>query len=86
MIQATSHQQSFGLNLLFEALNDHARALKLQKFQGFDRKVFYALTAENDVFSIERIQNLSANIVYLNQTIQQLNDTLAGARPFHPAA
>ena len=67
----------FGLNLLFEALNDHARALKLQKFQGFDRKVFYALTAENDVFSIERIQNLSANIVYLNQTIQQLNDTLA---------
>jgi len=43
----------FGLNLLFEALNDPERALNLDIYQKFNHKSFIELTAQHDIFSIE---------------------------------
>jgi len=81
----------FGLNLLFEAINDPERANKLQKYQLFDQKAFIELTAKHDVFSVEElrklnlklndrdksIQQLTANLVEREQSIQRLTTNLA---------
>ena len=52
----------FGLNLLFDALNDPIRAKNLRDIFNFDQKSFYNLTKRNDVFSINLIQDLNHSI------------------------
>ena len=47
----------FGLNLIFQALNDPVRATALEKYQGFDKKAFINLTGTHDVFSVEDAQS-----------------------------
>jgi hypothetical protein len=59
----------FGLNLLFDALNDPERASKLRKYHGFTKKEFVKLSGENDVFSIEEIRNLKNQILLQQQKI-----------------
>jgi glycosyltransferase involved in cell wall biosynthesis len=54
--------QLFGLNLLFEALNDPFRATQLKEYHGFSKKEFVALTAKYDVFSVEELELLSQEI------------------------
>ena len=54
----------FGLNLLYDALNDPLRSRNLRIHHGFDKKKFVDLTAKYDIFSYEFIQNL-------NQIIQK---------------
>jgi len=54
----------FGLNLLYDALNDPVRSRNLLIHQGFDKNKFIYLTAKYDFFSYEHILNL-------NQTIQE---------------
>ncbi len=43
----------FGLNILFDALNDPARMNRIKELYDFSQKDFIALTAKNDVFSME---------------------------------
>jgi hypothetical protein len=45
--------QLFGLNLLFEALQDPLREKKLQEIYGFTHKDFIKLTGQYDIFSNE---------------------------------
>jgi len=54
----------FGLNLLYDALNDPLRSRNLRIHHGFDKNKFIDLTAKYDIFSYEYIQNL-------NQVIQK---------------
>jgi len=49
----------FGLNLLFETLNDADRAPTLEKYFGFNKKTFVKLSGKYDVFSIEKIHELN---------------------------
>jgi len=59
----------FGLNLLFDALNDPNRSSKLKKFLGFDQKSFFELTAKHDVFSTEIIRKLQQELERKEQKI-----------------
>lgn len=43
----------FGLELLFEALNDPERAKKITELYGFTSKDFINLTANNDIFAVD---------------------------------
>jgi glycosyltransferase involved in cell wall biosynthesis len=45
------YSQLFGLQLLFEALNDAGRADNLRRLYGFDANAFRRLSGEHDVFS-----------------------------------
>ena len=54
--------QLFGLNLLYDALNDDTRASKLEKYQQFNLKEFVKLTGNIDVFSNELIHTLTQEI------------------------
>jgi glycosyltransferase involved in cell wall biosynthesis len=65
-----------GLELLFEALNDPERAQKIQKLYGFKVVDFVALTAENDVFSIEKVDNLTAEVQALTVKKYELQGIL----------
>ncbi len=75
----------FGLNLLFEALNDTNRSKQLKLYQLFDKKKFIELTTKHDIFSVETIQELNQmlserdqHIKQLDETIQELNHTQSG--------
>lgn len=59
----------FGLNLLFDAINDPKRANKLEKYQQFTRKTFVNLTAENDIFTVEELRNYTKKIDERDQEI-----------------
>jgi len=59
----------FGLNLLFEALNDPQRAKNLEIYQNFNHKKFIELSAQHDIFSIE---------VY--ETLKQLDASYSNSR------
>ena len=59
----------FGLNLLFQALNDPNRASKLKKYQGFDQMAFFELSAKRDIFSIEKLRNLNQELEEKDQKI-----------------
>jgi hypothetical protein len=63
----------FGLQLLFEALNDPDRARKIYALYGFSPKDFIALTAEHDVFSIE----IGAQVAEKDQQVQALTAQVA---------
>jgi hypothetical protein len=53
-------KQLFGLNVLFEALNDPVKAERIASLYGFSPKDFLALTAHADVFGIKIGQELKA--------------------------
>ena len=52
----------FGLNLLFEAVDNPNRLNQLIKFQKFDQRDFYELQANYDVFSTEPLHELQQRI------------------------
>jgi glycosyltransferase involved in cell wall biosynthesis len=52
----------FGLKLLFEALNDPARANKIKELYGFEHKDLIALTGSHDVFSFEENKYLRSKL------------------------
>ena len=52
----------FGLKLLFEALNDPARADKIKELYGFGHKELIALTGSHDVFSFEEKKYLRSKL------------------------
>jgi len=54
--------QLFGLNLLYDALNDDTRARKLEKYQQFNLKEFVKLTGNIDIFSNEMINSLTQEL------------------------
>jgi glycosyltransferase involved in cell wall biosynthesis len=61
----------FGLNLLFDAINDPKRAQQLQEKQGFNKKSFIELTGKNDIFNIEILKN---NRHLIEEKEKQLNE------------
>ena len=57
----------FGLNLLFEALNDPQRAQVIEKLYGFGNKDFVSLAVKHDIFSIQLLAEQAARIEELSQ-------------------
>jgi glycosyltransferase involved in cell wall biosynthesis len=53
-------KQLFGLNVLFEALNDPVKVERIASLYGFSPKDFLALTAHADVFGLKNRQELKA--------------------------
>lgn len=45
----------FGLNLLFDLLNEPSKAQRIQQLYGFSQKDYISLTGEKNIFSIEEI-------------------------------
>ena len=72
----------FGLQVLYEALNDPDKARKIDELYGFSHKDFFILAAKYDVFSTELIPSLSAQLAdkeHENQALQlQLNRYQSG--------
>ena len=66
----------FGLNLLFEALNDPNRANKILRQYNFGHKEFTKITAKKDVFSIELANNLSNQLAQQNVKLVNLGEQL----------
>jgi glycosyltransferase involved in cell wall biosynthesis len=59
----------FGLNLLFDALNDPNRANELKKYQDFDQLAFFELSAKHDIFSVETLRNMYQELQEKDQEI-----------------
>jgi len=57
----------FGLNLLFEALNDPQRASLLKEHQNFNKKAFVEITKDHDIFAIEGNNQLREQMEELGQ-------------------
>ena len=66
------HTRLFGLQLLFDVLNDPGRARKIEELYGFRYKDFFTSVVENDVFSTELIPNLSAQLAQKERENQAL--------------
>lgn len=66
----------FGMNLLFDAINDPQRAKALQEFQQFNKRAFIELTAKFDIFNVEVVRNNQVKIFELEQKTQELNQRL----------
>ena len=67
----------FGLNLLFEALNDPARAQLIDELYGFANKDFVPLTVKHDVFSIQSLTEQAAEVEKLSHMLEEINDSKA---------
>jgi hypothetical protein len=65
----------FGLNLLFDALQDPARARQVESLYGFRQKDLAALTGHYDVFSLQN--NPDSDVRRLASWLARLRDTLA---------
>lgn len=59
--------QLFGLNLLFEALNQPELAEDLQNIHGFGKLEFVQLTAKHDIFSVESIRQINQQLAELEK-------------------
>jgi len=66
----------FGLNLLFDALNAPNRAVRLEKYQHFDKKSFINLTAQHDVFNYEVVHNHKNQLQKKNNKIKELEQQI----------
>jgi hypothetical protein len=62
----------FGLQVLFELLNDPERAKNIKDLYQFSYKDFFLLAAEHDVFATELIPNLSARLAEKERENQAL--------------
>lgn len=67
----------FGLNLLFEALNDPDRARKVNELYQFRHSNFVALAGEQDVFSVKSIGRLNQTLVERDEQLARRNDQIA---------
>lgn len=67
----------FGLNLLFEVLNDPDRAKIINDLYGFTNKDFVALITKHDVFSIELLAEQAVHIEDLSLQLAQILDSKA---------
>ena len=67
----------FGLNLLFEAINDPVRADKIKRLYGFSQLKFIELTAKYDVFSVEKIKMLNNLITQRDEELTGIKDSKA---------
>lgn len=68
----------FGLNLLFEALNDPRRAQILDELYGFANKDFVPLTVKHDVFAIQLVADQTARLEELSQKHAETRNTKSG--------
>lgn len=68
----------FGLTLLFEALNDPDRSIKIAKLYGFTQKEFAELSAGYDIFSIESTAMFTSQIQALISQIQVIDEEKNG--------
>ena len=58
----TSQHHLFGLNLLYEIINDSKRTSLLEKHMGFNQRDFFELTARYDIFSTEELRQLKETL------------------------
>ena len=68
----------FGLNLLFEALNDPRRAKIIEERYGFTNKEFVALSSAHDVFSIQLMNERERHIEELARKYREISAGEAG--------
>jgi GT2 family glycosyltransferase/glycosyltransferase involved in cell wall biosynthesis len=71
-LDTPNYAKLFGLQLLFEALNDPERAKKIKELYQFSYTDFFALAGTYDVFSTVLIPNLSAQVDEKERTNQRL--------------
>jgi len=62
----------FGLNLLFEVLNDPDRAKKVKELYGFSHYDFISLTAKYDIFSTQLIGELNIQLAGLKKQLAEM--------------
>jgi glycosyltransferase involved in cell wall biosynthesis len=62
----------FGLNLIFEAMNDAVRADMIHRLYGFSHADFLALTAMHDIFSVELATSLTPEVTKKKQALRTL--------------
>ncbi len=72
----------FGLNLLFEAINNPERATKIREHNNFNTKDFIKLTGEYDIFSTEVSYNIKYDLINgkawkMVENTRRLRDLLA---------
>jgi glycosyltransferase involved in cell wall biosynthesis len=68
--QPTSVTRLLWLDLLFEAINNPKRAGAIKRLYDFDHKKFIVLTTQHDVFSREKVSDLSGVIAQLQTAAQ----------------
>jgi GT2 family glycosyltransferase len=71
--QAFQFTKLFGLTILLEAVNNHARAARLRDLYGFTPSDLIVLTGRHDIFSIELTADLSAQVKRLSAQAQTLS-------------
>ena len=76
--------QLFGLQILFDALNDPQKGKRLQQLYSFGHADFIALTGSHDVFSLEQksklstqVKDLTALLIEKEQALGRLSALLA---------
>lgn len=75
-IKPNNLAELFGLNLLFEAFNNPVRTEKIRDNHGFSHTDLIALTAKHDVFSIGKIEDMTARITMDGENIRSLTQEL----------
>jgi glycosyltransferase involved in cell wall biosynthesis len=72
-----AYTQLFGLNLLFDAINDPERMKTLNECYGFFHKDFIGLTARYDIFSSELKNSTSMQAILKEQKIKEMTSSRA---------
>ncbi len=75
--QAYNITRLFGLELLFELMNDPDSARQVEEMYGFTRKDFIALEGKYDVFSLESMEQLRANLAEKDALLAEKDALLA---------
>lgn len=68
--------QLFGLNLLFEALGDPVRAIRIAELYGFTHKDFLALTGQRAAFAVEGVRGDIGEIWRIAGFLTRLREAL----------
>ena len=69
--------QLFGVDLLFEAISDRRRSVNLERVYGFNYKSFVALTAKQDVFSLEEVRTIRSLLAERDGQLARLTQAVA---------
>jgi len=75
--QAYGITRLFGLELLFDLMNDPDRARQVEELYGFTHKDFIALEGKYDVFSLELIEQLRADLTQKDAQLAEKDAQLA---------
>jgi len=67
----------FGLELLFDLMNDPDSARQVEEIYGFTHKNFIALEGKYDVFSLESVEQLRSSLVQKDAQLAQKDAQLA---------